>query len=85
MNQFYLQYPNGFNNYCLCLYSSDRALVEQFRRLCITELNRKFRWFHQADYPDYQKFEFWIGTEEEIRQECLRIASLMKLELAERR
>lgn len=85
MTQLYLEYPNGFNNYCLCLHSNDRALVERFRKLCLAELDRRFRWFHQADCPDFQKFEFWLGTEEEIRQECLRIASLVNLKLEEKR
>jgi hypothetical protein len=84
MDQLYLQHPNGFKNYCLCFRSDNKELVVKFRTLCKLELDRKFRWFHQSDHSNYQMFEFWIGREEEIRQECLKIASLMGMKLEEK-
>lgn len=82
MSILYLTKPRGDNKHRICFKSEDLNKVSEFKVACIMKMDIvKVQPIHQSDSKNFQVFEFWNGTYNEIVTECQKVASDIKMDL----
>jgi hypothetical protein len=82
MSQLYLSKPRGDNKHRLWFKSEDPKKVSEFKVACFMKMDIvKVQPIHHTDSKDFQVFEFWNGTFDEIVTECQKVARILNIEL----